>query len=128
MSVHALTAGLFVATCVAVSAQSLNAPPRTARQSSPSSAEQALNVFRARLIEEQVKSPYSKLFRAPIGNSAAGHEDRNHLPARRPTEKQICGLTVWNVEPDLDPRTIIRPPDPRREFFITKIQPTVCAQ
>jgi hypothetical protein len=120
MFIPALTAGLLVATCV-MSAQNINAPARTERQPMSTSTGEASPLLRARLMEERAKNPYEQLF------PTTGTTPRS-APARRPTATQICGLTVWNVDADLDPRMIIRQPEPKREFSIRKIQPTVCAE
>jgi hypothetical protein len=46
-----------------------------------------------------------------------------------PKRKIVCGLTVWNVGPELDPRMVRRAPsNDRVDFKIEKIAPTVCAE
>jgi len=69
----------------------------------------------------QTKDPYARLF-SP-GRSAA----RQAMTAQ-PKPRTVCGLTVWNVEPDLDSRSLIRPREPRVDYKIGKLAPPVCVE
>jgi hypothetical protein len=77
------------------------------------------------------KDPYRQIFQAP-------HPDRSsrtfagQLPEKS-AEKQdmqprvVCGMVLVPVNPDADPKMIVRPKDdPQPEYKIRKIVPRMC--
>ena len=56
--------------------------------------------------------------------------DRDRFPQGSIQPQQprtVCGLTIWDVDPDLDPRMRIAPPQPPSvTYAIRKITPPVC--
>jgi len=43
--------------------------------------------------------------------------------------RTVCGLTIWNVDPNLDPRMRLTPPQPPNvTYTIQKITPPVCGE
>ena len=70
------------------------------------------------------KDPYARLFSLKQAQPAPRKWDGSEPPKR----KTVCGLTVWNVEPDLDPRILLKPRDKSVDFKIEKLAPPVCQQ
>ena len=69
----------------------------------------------------RVKKAYEVLFQARRRST-----DVTPKPAP-PQPSIVCGLTIWNVDPDLDPRIRLRPPQPPNvTYTIQKITPPVC--
>ena len=72
----------------------------------------------------RTKDPYARLF--PL---KGGRFDVRTAPAAQAlNRKTVCGLTIWNVTPDLDPTSIVRPSGSRVDYKIGKIAPTVCQE
>jgi hypothetical protein len=83
------------------------------------------------------KKPYEKLFSIDqVPSGTAPEPGKNTSPpltmlpgTDAADQKIVCGLTVWNVGPALDPRMVMRAPaNSRQELKIKKIAPTVCAE
>jgi hypothetical protein len=89
-------------------------------------------------LNRQSKNQYENLltldYKAPSEKLGPRKGSRRELTSTPPgasaaKEKVICGLTVWNVGPELDPRMVTRAPaDNRVDFKIQKIAPAVCAE
>ncbi|MEO7271367.1 MAG: hypothetical protein ABIX28_14000 [Vicinamibacterales bacterium] len=48
---------------------------------------------------------------------------------RMPPARTVCGLTVWDIDPNIDPRMRLNPPQPPNvTYTIQKITPPVCQE
>ena len=72
----------------------------------------------------RTKDPYARLFPVKGGR----FDVRTASAAQALNRKTVCGLTIWNVTPDLDPTSIVRPSGSRVDYKIGKIAPTVCPE
>ena len=78
------------------------------------------------LRREQSKDPYKQLFEAreALGRALAD-ASKDATPA--PRKKIVCGMTVIEVGPELDPKMAVEPKkDPRVTYTIRAIDPPVC--
>lgn len=72
--------------------------------------------------DARTKKAYEALFKARQGLT----RELPGLP-HGPTRSIVCGLTIWNVDPDIDPRMRLSPPQPPDvTYAIRKITPPVC--
>jgi len=87
--------------------------------------------------------PVSKPFRTLFTDQAATPPDPLHLQdrlrdqlrflqesaAQPASHRTVCGLTVWNIDPALDSRMRLKPPQPPNvTYTIQKITPPVCGE
>jgi len=87
---------------------------------------------------QTVGKPFQELFRlqpAPPPDLLHVQDTmRNRLHSLEPATtmqraRTVCGLTVWNVDPDIDPRVRLTPPQPpAATFAIRRLTPPVCQE
>jgi len=94
-------------------------PPRIDRAPGLFAAPDAANAA-----GRMVKKAYEQLFQV--------QNDLTRVPPGAPgvkTRSVVCGLTIWNVDPDLDPRIRLRPPQPPNvTYAIRRVTPPVCQE
>jgi hypothetical protein len=74
--------------------------------------------------DEPTKKAYEALFQVRQGRTRVPSD-----PAFVSRPRTVCGLTVWNIDPDLDPRIRLKPPQPPNvTYTIQKISPPVCQE
>jgi len=125
MKHHASVVALVAA--IASSAQTGLPQPRPPAARPVASGRAELRVAADFLAEQssgEVKKAYQALFKA--------QREANAVPAAllsSESPRTVCGLTIWNVDADLDPRMRLTPPQPPDvTFAIQKITPPVCQQ
>ena|SRR5688572_23878262 len=70
-------------------------------------------------------NPYSKLFEARSALAQAVQQDAPKSGA--PKQRIVCGMTIIEVGPELDPKMAIAPPkDQSVRYTIRAIEPPVC--
>jgi hypothetical protein len=75
---------------------------------------------------EQSKNPYQQLFEAREALRQALADASQHA-APAPKKKIVCGMTVIEVGPEIDPKMGVTPPkDDRVRYTIRAIEPPVC--
>jgi hypothetical protein len=77
----------------------------------------------------QTSSPYSKLFEVRSAlTQAVQQESQKAAPTTSAPKKRIvCGMTIIEVGPELDPKMAIAPPkDQSVRYTIRAIEPPVC--
>jgi hypothetical protein len=124
-SIQLLVGAVVLAGLVAPSAQILPPGPPTLQKARP--GDPVARSFRLDSGKPPSKDPYARLFSLSPGQSGLGRS--NAVEALKTTKpKTVCGLTIWNVEPDLDPRSLLRPRGPRVDYKIGKLAPPVCVE
>jgi hypothetical protein len=77
-------------------------------------------------------APYQKLFDVPSLAAAEAQlkivlqDQAAHMA--RPAPKVVCGMVVHPADPQVDPKMIVRPPEPGPTFHIKRIPPPACAE
>jgi hypothetical protein len=95
----------------------------------PASADQrvpdpSLSARLGALRAAQGPSPYSKLFEVRSALKQAG-QDAQKSPA--PRRRVVCGMTVIEVGPELDPKmAVAAPSDDKTRYTIRAVDPPVC--
>ena len=97
----------------------------------PASADQApvnpsANARLGALRQARPANPYKQLFdaREALGRALA---DASKTATPAPRKKIVCGMTVIEVGPELDPGMAVQAPkDPRVTYTIRAIDPPVC--
>jgi hypothetical protein len=117
-SIAALVLGLTVAQIPAPPAKTPEPPSQaTVGSSGPS---------------DSATAPYQKLFTPPRAAAEQPHlqaalqELKRRVEPREP--KIVCGMIVYPADPQVDPRMIVRPPEPPPTFHIKRIPPPACAE
>ena len=134
MSFHQRAKMLVLAAAVASSV-----PPLAVElQQAPAQSAQGTADPAATASGQPVSKPFRELFRVqPAPPPDLLHvqdrlRDRLHSLEAATTMQRprtVCGLTVWNVDPDLDRRMRLTPPQPpEATFAIRKLTPPVCQE
>jgi len=119
MSISTFAAAAALACSLAFATQT-STPPRTASPT-PRVAPQAKPGEQGfQLDPPPTKNPYGKLFDPSVGT-------RPGFDMSPPQRKTICGLAVWNVTPEADPRMVLRHRSDAVDHKIRRIAPPVCA-
>jgi hypothetical protein len=78
---------------------------------------------------QQTKTLTSELFRADIVLPKDAPGDTATRKSQRPNPRVVCGLTVWQVDPDFDAKIRITPPNTEGvDFTIRRITPPPCPE
>jgi len=134
VSFHQRAQMLVVAAAVASSVRPL---PVELQQAPPQSAQSAADPAPT-TSERPLSKPFRDLFRvrpAPPPDPLHMQDRlRDRLDALEATTtmqpaRTVCGLTVWNIDPRIDPRMRLTPPQPpEATFAIRKLPPPVCQE
>jgi hypothetical protein len=110
--------GLLIAAALLLGASPLAAEQTTADPSSTA----RLGALRA----AQAPNPYSKLFETRQALQQA-LQDKTAALTPAPKRRVVCGMTVIEVGPDVDPKMGVTPPkDEKTRFTIRAVDPPVC--
>jgi hypothetical protein len=95
------------------------------QQAVASSANAQLGALR----NAQTSSPYSKLFevRSALTQAVQQEAQQAAQAAGAPKTRVVCGMTIIEVGPELDPKMAVSPPkDDNVRYTIRAIDPPVC--
>ena len=81
---------------------------------------------------DSATAPYKKLFTPPRDAGAraqlrAALQEQKRRPADR-EPKIVCGMVVYPADPQVDPKMIVRRPEPAPTSHIKRIPPPACAE
>ena len=75
------------------------------------------------------KDPYANLFRSrPLGRDAAGSRDLNRPGAAVGKDRVVCGMVLHDVDPKVDPKIKMAPPNRSAEYAVRRLHPSACTQ
>jgi|SoiMethySBSTD1v2_1073268.scaffolds.fasta_scaffold2763841_1 hypothetical protein len=103
--------------------------PRAASQSvRPSDRQEPQQ--RTSLLRTPKKDPYASLFRSrPIGRQTVSYQDLNHAGAAAArNDRVVCGMLLHEVDPKMDAKIKLPPPDATVEHAVRRLRPSVCTQ
>jgi hypothetical protein len=96
-------------------------PAREQAQEHPTSGRQSL------LMRPSTTDPFGNLFMTRVDRLDAKIRSQGANPPA-PNPRIICGLTVWQVDPAIDPGIRVEAPDRGVDFKIRRIVPETCRQ
>jgi hypothetical protein len=105
------------------------APPATAYQATSTPADrQRPPEGSSTIVPTPKKKPFADIFSTP---GVTRRDARIAPPAIAPVPpanpRVICGMTVWQTDPNVDPKIRLSVPDSGRDFKIRRIRPSACA-
>jgi len=86
--------------------------------------------------EQAVSKPVRQLFTIqaatppdPLHFQERLRDLARHTASPIKQSRTVCGLTIWDIDPDLDPRMRLTPPQPPNvTYTIQKITPPLCGE
>ena len=74
----------------------------------------------------QKRSPFSGAFRSSKASPAQANRGSSRVTT--PNPRVVCGLTMYEMSSDLDPKAIVTLPDRRVDVKIRRIIPSTCRE
>ena len=74
------------------------------------------------------RTPFSRLFMGPSAKVQPHPQDVREVEVRPNSTRVVCGMTVIQADPRVDPRIALQVPENGQQHAIRRITPPVCTE
>jgi hypothetical protein len=74
------------------------------------------------------KTPFSRLFMGPSAKAQPHPQGAREVTVRPNSTRVVCGMTVIQADPSVDPRIALQVPENGQRHAIRRIRPPVCTE